>query len=229
MVTTAPPPPSETQKKILFHVARYRLTVVEAVHRIFYPDKSRDAARKSLERLCAAGWLQSERVRSRTFYYLTSKTCSLLGLPATRSDALGAQSLVESFAVLAFCCMHDRTRERLTADDFQTAFAEFADEPGIALAHQHYYYDRHQDNWYLARATVDTGGSVAAIKRKCRSIARHAANTPGLNQILSQKRFMVTVLTAEETKAMALATALESERTNVQYQVVYVPEIGEVI
>lgn len=227
MVTTTPP--SEMQKRVLFHAARYRLTVDEAVHRIFYPGKSRDAARKSLERLRTKGLLQSDRVRARTFYYLTPKACSLLGFPPTRADQLGAQSLVENFAILAFCCLRHEPRERLTAEEFAQSFPEFANEPGISLAHQHYYYDDLQGTWYFARATVDTGGSLAALKRKCRSIARHAANTAGLSQILMQNRFMVTVLTGEETKARALAQALESEQTNIQYRVVYVPEIAEVI
>lgn len=227
MVTSTPP--SELHKHILQHVARYRLTVDEAVHRLFYPNVTRDAARKSLERLSAKGLLQSDRVRNRSFYYLTPKACSLLGLPATRADSLGAQTLVDNFAMLAFCCLGQVLRERLTMPEFRQAFSEFAEAPGISLGHQHYYYDQLQENWYLARATVDTGASIATIKRKCRDIARHAANTPGLREILMQHRFMIAVLTGEASKAQALAQTLEPEETNVQYRVALVPEIAEVV
>lgn len=224
-----PNSPGDFQKHILSHVARYRLTIDQAVHRIFYSDATRDAARKSLERLATKGLLQLDRVRNRNFYYLTPKASSLLGVPPTRADALGAQTLVENFAVLAFCCLGSDLRERLTAAEFSTAFPEFAQANGISPAHQHYYYDRHEQNWYLARATVDTGASLAAIRRKCRHIARHAANTETLCDMVAQRRFMVTVLTGEESKATALAESLAKEKTNIQYRVVLVPEITEVI
>lgn len=224
-----PSTPTELQKNILYHVARYRLTVDQAVHRLFCPEMTRDAARKSLERLEAKSLLQSTRVRNRTFYYLTSKASSLLGIPPTRANDLGAQTLVEKFAVLAFCCLGNALRERLTPVEFKEAFPEFAEAKGISAVHQHYYYDQHGQDWYLARATIDTGGSLAAIQSKCRRFAKHAAQTHALRDMVTHRRFMLTVLTGEETKAIALAELLEKEATNIQYRVVQVPELTEIL
>lgn len=224
-----PSSPTDFQKNILYHVARYRLTVDQAVHRLFCPEMTRDAARKSLERLKEKSLLQSIRVKNRTFYYLTPDASSLLGIPPSRSDHLGTQALVEKFAMLAFCCLGSSLRERLTPAEFKVAFPEFAGSTGIKAAHQHYYYDQQEQNWYLARATVDTGGSLECIQTKCRRFARHAATTPVLRDLVNHQHFMLTILTGEESKAIALAQLLEKESTNIRYRVVQVPEIAEIL
>lgn len=213
-------------RHILEHVARFRISTVDAIHALFYADKTRDGAMKAANRLVTDGLLQSFDINSRKIYQLTEAAASLIGSPRTSAEPLGVQSLRECFAMLCFCCLGEVKRKSLTPSEFRDAFPEFADAKGIAPWSQHYYAERRGDAARLGRATVDSGADTARVLRKCREIIHDAKNTPVLREIIAQRLFVLVVLTAEESKRCVLADAIRKDRLRSLVEVEVIPDLS---
>lgn len=221
--------PTPDQRHVLEHIARYRVTTVDALHAVRYALRTRAAATKATQRLVAAGLLQAFELRGRKFFQLTKSSAATVGAPSTAADPLQAQGLYEHYAVLAFCCLGSVRRERLTTSEFREAFPEFANASGISPSHQHYYLDTDHGVHRLGRATVDAGGDARRLLGKCREIVRHATETPHLRDVLRSGLFVLTILTPEEQKKAVLLDAMLSEPLGCFARVEVVPELHHVL
>lgn len=224
---------TEAQKRILLHVSRYRLTTVDVLHRLFYSDATRGAAQKAANRLVESELLQSYEVTGSMIYQLTRATASEFGVPLNAAAPLRSQSLRENYAVLAFCCLSDNDpansnapRERLTPMEFRNHFPEFASAPGIKPENQFYYLDSHNGAPLLGRATVDSGADTERIHRKCRDILTHALRTAHLCELVDQNVFVISVLTAEDTKRKAIIEAVTRKPLGCLFRAYAIPELS---
>lgn len=223
--------PDSLQRRILEHVGRYRLTTPDALHRLFYDNRSRDAALKMATGLVKTGWLQGFDVgcHRRKVYQLTRRGAVTAGYPLSVADLVREQSLFEHYAVLAFCCLRPRLRARLTPPEFAKAFPEFADAKGISAAHQPYYIDTEEGPPRLARILIDNGGETARYVRKCRETVRAANQTPALQQLVSRDLFMVSILTLEQSKAQAIADVLARQELGPLFRIHVIGELYHVL
>lgn len=198
------------------HVERYRITTVDVVHRLFYPDKTREAAKKSLNRMVDARDLVAVPIGKRTFYQRR-------GTPPVAS-----QSLWERFAVLSFCVMHEPRCERLTPAEFSARFPEFATARGISASHQHYFLPL-TGLPRLGRAIVDSDAEPDRAARKCRDTFREASAVPGLLPLIDARLFVIAALFAEKTKADAVAARLQEANISEPFQFHVIPELNEIV
>ena len=81
---------SERDRKILDHVARYRLTINQVLHRLFFPDNGQSAVAKVTGRLCSAKRLAKFKLRHpRVYFTLTAAEAQNRGLSISRAQSLG--------------------------------------------------------------------------------------------------------------------------------------------
>lgn len=213
MVTTEQ---ASTPDLIKRHVERYRITTVDAVHHLFYAGKSREAAKKALNRMVDAEQLAPVPIAKRTFYQIH-------GTPP-----LTSQPLWERFAVLTFCVLRQPAHKRLTPQEFEDLFPEFANAPGISPAHQHYFLPL-VGTPRLGRALVDSDAEPDRVARKCRETFRDASATPGLVELLDARLFTISVLFAEPTKADAVASLLKDQNLGALFQFHVIPELNDLV
>lgn len=193
---------------ILGHVARYRLTTLETVHRLFFEGSTVEAPKTVLRGLRAGGYLQSRPLYIRRAYYqLTTAAAGLLGEPPRAASPLGPQALVRAYGVLAHCCHgDDKERRRLTRAEFEAAFS-YLHENGVPF--DAFYVER-DSRLRLVRVIVDQGGDAKRLLRKCTEIRRRAATTPGFQDLLRAGEFELAVVTAAPEKMETLRVAYEA-------------------
>src|SRR4051812_12307319 len=115
---------TQSQLELLAHVARYRLTTVDALHAVFYDERA--AAQKAASRLVTSGALWSYPIGRQSFYQLTRRGAAAVGAPKNIADRLGSQGLRSNYAMLAFCCLGEPLRERLMPKEFRDSFPALA-------------------------------------------------------------------------------------------------------
>jgi hypothetical protein len=112
--------------RVLAHVARYRLTVREAVATVpALSDLDALSQRKLLRDLERSGLLASAALHCNSrYYHLTRRAAEQQGLAADRCGPLSESAKLRHFALLAFCCLRSKRRERLTAAELQQHFPQ---------------------------------------------------------------------------------------------------------
>lgn len=206
---------------ILDHVARYRITTPEAVHLRIFEGKDIETAKSALKRL-NHGYLRSRPLWGRRRYYqLSSVSATTLGEPDEATRPFGTTALPTRYAVLAFCCLHPgKERTRLRPAEFEQMFPDLAD-----LRFNDTYIDTHGKRPELGRVIVDLGGDYLRFLRKVHEYARRDMAHTGFRQMARAGAFVLTLVTAEETKREALVDALERRPLPLRCRVVTVPEM----
>ena len=104
-------------RKVLEHVARYRMTIVEALCRTVLPGLSPNAVSKIVNRLCRSGHLKKYTLLHPVKYFVLDKVgVNLLGaaMRAKGTTPLGPQSLPTEYAILVYATLGKRPRKRQT-------------------------------------------------------------------------------------------------------------------
>jgi hypothetical protein len=174
--TTHPATRTGTSHRILEHVRKFGVTGIDAVHRLFYPDKSKEAARIALYRLTHRELLSRFELKNRSFYQLTKKGCAQIGASKSAADPLGPQGLIDRYAYLWFILGNPKKRRALTPQALLQLFPELTGAKGIEL--QRYYIDEEGECPRLGRVTIDYGRESASLVKKCRGIMRDAMSSP---------------------------------------------------
>lgn len=220
---------------VLDHVARYKMGVPESVARLpslegWTPGR----VKNTLKRLRGEGYLKTAPLYGdRTYDHLTREGAEALDLPLEGRDAerlgqpLAEVPKVRAYAVLAFCCLSTRARQRLTPDEFKQFFAEH-DRPGLPLS----YYADHEAK-KLGFVRVDTGGRGRwdrVVERVRTDVERHQ-ESDAFRESIGSEGLEVTLVTATEQKAGRLRAAFaEGEAfAAVTILVHVVPELVDLI
>lgn len=219
----------DRDQAILAHVARYRLTTLETVHHLFFPEASSQEAAKTVLRRLRGTHLQSRPLYLRRVYYqLTAVAAQALGEPEEIAKPLGPQALPRAYSVLAYCCHGPAERPRLTRAEFAERYPALA----AAVPYNDFTMEPSAEGpQRLVRLLVDLGGAHQRLVRKCVGIIRKGHSTPALNEMLAANTFQLTILTAEVTKAQAIGRSLQAHpalrgRT---VRVAVVPEVGHLL
>lgn len=239
---------AETDREILNHVFRYRLTLPSILAKTgIVSDDNPGVVQSTLERLVHDGWLRTADLypghRSEKYYHLSEKAALALDHDAIVARPLKADMRIESFAIATFCCCVQPFRELLTKQEFKEKFAQlwFTGQP------TRYYLDKGEDGVVrLAFVKVDTGGpgqwdrlidSCTRFLRQrtdeSRVAAEHRSQTRRFAQLVERDQFRITVLTALPEKQRAIELELERRRLAEEVvppmQVSIVPGLLEVI
>lgn len=111
--------PAEATEAVLNHLARYRLTVFAALERL--PEFSAAGPRqiKNVLRDCQRQTLVGSAPlhHGAKYWYLGTAGAKRCGLSEQRCGFLSEPAKLRALAMLRFCCLSDRPRHRLTAED----------------------------------------------------------------------------------------------------------------
>ena len=203
-----------TDMVILRHIARYRLTVGEAIARL--PELLQNTAHEidvRLQRLEDAGFIVSTWLYAkRKCFILTNKGANRIRGSVTDRDAqapLSEATKVRRFAALTFCCLTSIRRQRLTASEL----SEHVTGVNGSDADTPYYITLDEAPNRLGFLRVDLGGQGRwdRISAKCQQDVRDHADDPNWLPWIASNRFEVTLVTALPHKAERLHHALSQQ------------------
>ena len=196
---------TERDEAILDHIRRYRITTIEALHRLFWePTTTTNAVSQVLARLSAH--VRGVDVGNRSFYLLTPEAARESGEDEDFAKFPGATSLARHYAMLEFCCLGDPRREHITARELRENFSNF-DGRGIARNAYFHTFDAPAKMGWLE---VDCGNHAATRAKKCRKqfAKRYEAEGLKFRQLADAGQFGIALVTSSAGKKLALERAL---------------------
>ncbi len=210
---------SDRDQEILDHVARYRMTTREVVHELFFRDAEVNAATKVLTRLLVGGCLSRYRLHDTHAYWtLSLRTARQRGLHAKTAEALGYEASIHHYGILLFCCAGPTKRTILTRLEFQSRFPQLFDRH---LLRAPYYIDEQEGQQRLGLVLIDGGVDLVRLVRKCHAAIHRRSSMPAFMELLRNRGFVLTVVTAYPEKKERLQKAFEEdEYESVLYRVV---------
>lgn len=233
---------SETERRIIGQVARYRLTVPAAVaKRLLSSPDHIDHASGLLRRLENHGLLGcSPLYGQKPCHWLTAfgadQFVESLGQSTKPIDNIARPDFgppaelckIRAFATLAFCCLGSTHRESLTRDEFAKSWPSLS-RPGLPSS---FYRDPSQPN-RLGFARVDLNG-MGKWDRIVQTIARDGMKflkQPGFRSLIRDERFELALITATSRKAQRIQEAWEdlTHLRAISLRVVVIPELIQLV
>ena len=194
--------PTDRDRLILEHVARYRLTTLEAIQRVVLPGLSRNAVNKIANRLCNVGLLRKHTLLYPTNYFVLGElSVRSLGIGAHRATPLGPQSLPQEFALLSFATLGTNPHLRLNPVEVKRRCPWLP----LSLAMAPHCID--QAN-VLELVRVDLGGPADHVARKCAVDLTQRCRIPDFLSIVAARQFRLVVITSTTGKVTAIQRAL---------------------
>lgn len=205
---------------VLDHIARYRIGVPEAlVTTPPFADFSPRRVKRIMQALTtsegdAAALLASAPLfGTERYFYLTRAGEAVIGEPEAgqgahrRAGALSEVAKVRAYGVLAFCCLSERLRQRLTPEEFRRSLPGHH-RFGLPLS---YYADREARRLGFVRVDTGGGGRWDRIAQKVREDAERHRMIPAFRDAIAAGTFELAVVTATERKAERLRALFGEE------------------
>lgn len=214
---------SPDQLEVLDHLGTFRITTAEVVGQVL--DAKPEAVKSFLQRLGAAGYVDSADLFGRTkYHFLTTVGLRLVGLPERKRGSLNPNPLAEAFGILRFCMADPRTRLKLRVDDFRARFPTLAPR---GMRASNYYYDSAEEPGRIGFLYVDRGISVAKVVGKVRNmiIGPRFDHAGWRSSVLDRNLFAVGIATPTPEKASRLQAELTAAWPNVAFRFEVVPEL----
>ena len=194
--------PNERDRLILDHVARYRLTTLEAIRRVVLRGLSRNAVSKIVNRLCDARLLRKlPLLYPMNYFVLGELAVRSLGIGIHRAESLGPQSLPQEFAMLAFATLGTHQHLRLNAAEVKRRC------PWLPLSHATAPHCLDEAN-VLELVRVDLGGPADHVARKCAADLSERCRIPEFLSVVTASQFRLVVITSTTEKVAAIQRAL---------------------
>lgn len=213
-------------RAILQHLARYRLGLFPTFRLL--PEMSGCPPRELRDLLCQCEQqrlVATARLHHRAkYWHLESLGAQYCQLPERRSGPLSEPAKIRALAMLRFCCLSNRPRHLLTADQLAAGLPALAH---VGLPHGYYFDPAGAGRLGLARVDAARRGRWDRILESLRNdIDDHAAR-PGFGPLVRAGRFEITVLTVFPQKAKRIQDSLPHTRgtDRVPVQVVVIPEL----
>lgn len=211
--------------RILEHTIRYRLSIQDFLHRLFFPDTQPNAVTKVTSRLTEAGWLaRHELPRGRTYFVPGGRTAETFGSSARGARPFSEQTLPAAYGVLAYCVGSGNVR--LTEQDFTTHLPQLAVK---GVVHNPHVIDKTSERHRLALLLVDRDNPPERLLIKtARAIQKRFQLAP-YEELILRDQFSVTIITATHEKQAAVQRLLarRDDRT-VPVSVAVAPELAHV-
>jgi hypothetical protein len=227
-----------TTYDVLDHIARYRIGVPEALIKTPpFADYSPARAKRTLRALSEAEGepllASAPLFGDHRYFYLTRAGEAAIGEPPEeqgsrrRAGALSEIAKVRAYGVLAFCCLSDRPRQRLTLEEFRRNFPEHH-RPGLPMA---YYADYEAKRLGFVRVDAGGRGRWDRIAEKLREDIERHREMPAFRGSIAAGTFELALVTATERKAERLRPLFEEEAraSGVPIRVHVLPELLDLI
>lgn len=191
-------------EKILAHIAAYRVSVREILETHLFG--GRGVGRELWELSSERGLIASQQVLShqRSYYQLTGRGASLLGLSEHWARPLGAQSLIANLSLAWFCCMGKFERRRVE----QAALAETL---GFEVSGGYHCVEKDGSRFRVYRVYVPLPGTaVRDIMRAVNELVARCRTNPGAAELVDQRAYGFAVLLETPMRAEAVRERVKS-------------------
>ncbi|RMG58900.1 MAG: hypothetical protein D6717_02195 [Gammaproteobacteria bacterium] len=191
----------ERDQKILDHIGRYRITLRPVLDQVFFA-KDSSGCGNVLRRLTNAGLVTArEGLPSRRRYYQLTAKGAEGRVPLGRTKPMRAQALRSAIAVLWFCTMNQRSRQRMEAWELREILA------GSTPAGTHCIQPGTPTTVF--RVQVPSGRTkTAGVVSALRDHMKNSFQRPVLKQMAKDQRYGFAVLAeAERTSELRAAIA----------------------
>jgi hypothetical protein len=190
--------------QILSHLAAYHVSIREIMETHLFRGKK--VARELWELSTGKGLIAVHQALAnrRSYYQLTRRGASKLGLSEHWARPLGAQSLIANLSLAWFCCMgtHERRRLRRTA----VARAYGCDVPGV-----YHCVEKGDSRHRVYRVYVPMPGTPPReIMRALGEIVDRATATPGLDKVIERREYGFAVLVETQLRVEAIRHRLKT-------------------
>ncbi len=194
---------SDRDRKVIDHVARYRLTTIPVLKKAVLHGLSSNAVAKIANRLTFAGYLQKfTLLHPARYFMLGDKGAAMLGRSGRSGQAAGSQSLPTDYGVLAYATLGAQSRWRMLRSEVTSLCPWLSDR----LASAPHCCDAAKATLELIR--VDLGGSADHVARKCVADLRERLAIPEFARMVAQSQFRLVVITATRENAVAIQQAM---------------------
>ena len=224
--------------EVLQHVARYRMSVLTVIQRLpTVGNLSRHRCRALLRDMCRDGELGVASLYGHVRYFHLPQPEPASAVRAKHNKhpsarhcgPLSEQAKVHNYAMLAFCCLSTRRRQRLTVDELQRHFPGIH-RPGVTL---NYYVDTSDDKPRLGFLRVDSGGRGRwdRVAAKCHNDLDTHCMDAAFEPFIRTGQFEITCVIALPQKALRLQEVIASwrdQRSSV-IRIVALPELVHLI
>jgi hypothetical protein len=198
---------------VLEHIARYRLTVLEAIHTIpQLRNRSRNDTSRIVRQLEATGLISSAWLYAdRRYYAMTPTGADSTYLGSRRVDTrseFSEESKLRYFAMLSYCCLGGTQRQRLLPDELTrrvTGTSRFGPSGN-------YYIEPDERAPKIGFVRVDMSGIGRwdRVLAKCLQDARDHALNPAWASLNSSGLFQIALVTALPQKAERICRELNA-------------------
>jgi hypothetical protein len=194
--------------EILRHLLRYKVATREMFHRALFAKVSRNAVTKVVTRLVAHGWLKRHPFLVASCYFtLTDQAARLFGIPeAAIEKPIPPRQMIQDYAVAAYCCLGEKPRSLLTAEEIQQ------DHPHLwfdQLISDRYYVDSGFRPELVGQIVVDDGTAPQTFLEGCRQDVVTRAKRAAVRKLIQGGTYRLSVLTAIPEKASVLKSGLK--------------------
>ena len=199
---------TESALKTLHLAATFGLLSITAVHRQVYAEKSYDAAKSLIRRLCGRPpryrFLKPEPLGAKRVYYrLTKRATEHLGVPVHLARAFGPMARIDRYARLWFMCV-DRSavRRPVRPGDHDEWFK------GLRQAGLLMYVEQSAAAPRLGITLVDHGRNAQQVYRRGAASLQRFIKHGWLADFLAAGNFELAVLTMTEEKKQLFESEL---------------------
>lgn len=213
-------------RMILADVIRHRLMTNDFLHKRYLSHVLPNAVVKITGRLVRQGWLNAFTLIDRQQYFVPGKRLTKLhGLPPSRSRPLGPQSLSSFYATAKYCFSSGLETQLATEAELRSQFPMLV---GDSLSGTN-VVEVCRPSVALRLIRVDLGGTPDHIHKKCVQDLSSRQTQPAFNELVSQKRFVIVILTASALKQELIQKSLAKRRwpNGMRFQVFVVPELAQ--
>lgn len=220
----------ERDRKILEHVARYRLTTPEVLDRLFFAGQV-EARKGVLKRLTKEHLKAEQLFLQRKYYRLSKVSARLLGIHEEAAEPLGVQAKPTQYGILSFCCSRDGQEwPRYTRPEFLKDFPEFGER---CIPRNDYFLDYYVDydgkQARLGQIHVDLIGDYQRLITTCRGMIRAGLEVEGLREVIAEGLFAIGLVTSEEEKKEKILSHLSEKPLECPIRVHVVPELRDIV
>ena len=205
------------------HFARFRITTLEALQRVYWADRTLDAAKKWSQRMRAGQYLRhGELGNGRQFFYPTHKTVALAGLSRRATAPPKGYDLARLYGVLSFCCLGPVRHEKIASMEFHQRFQKLCApslDQSLYYADTDFETDRFPKHNRIGYLLVDAGSRVRQMLQRFRHVISQRLKSPLWHQCIERDRFLVTVVTADPDKLRRLGEALAAIHQPVPFRI----------
>ena len=220
--------PGKRDQAILADAMHYRLTTNEFVRERFLPDSTENATTKVTSRLVRDGWLSSHTLVDKRLYFTPGSLCvKQFGVPPSRLRPLGVQALATSLSIASYCLDPGRQGQLLGSKLFENAWSWIP----VKLRSRPYTVDAVEGVPTLKIIRVDLGGNPEHVANKCVHDLKVRCDIPGFKSLLSQRRFVLVVLTTTESKKQLIMRSLQKRTwpNNTRFEIVEISDLCKLL